>query len=156
MLQAHDFMLLCKDLLVDFKRYNKPYPSSTQIESLMSQERKWVAYKEYLLKQIQVRKKLDKKSFDWLLRQGDSTKLPKKVGFQPDSKIKTGEMHCKPQGRKNMEQFMGEERGRVGRSAAEGEGLEQLDVGGEERRRFKLLGVTPKSVQMLTNKQLEM
>lgn len=24
---ANDFLLICKDLFLDFKRYNKPYPS---------------------------------------------------------------------------------------------------------------------------------
>lgn len=30
-ISAPDFLMLCKDLLFDFKRYNKPYPSSDQI-----------------------------------------------------------------------------------------------------------------------------
>ena len=40
-LPANDFLLLCKDLLGDFKRYNKPYPSAQQIKLMHNQEKKW-------------------------------------------------------------------------------------------------------------------
>lgn len=40
-LPANDFLLLCKDLLSDFRRYNKPYPSESQIKSMHAQEKKW-------------------------------------------------------------------------------------------------------------------
>mmetsp|Transcript_13568 Transcript_13568/g.13310 ORF Transcript_13568/g.13310 Transcript_13568/m.13310 type:complete len:131 (+) Transcript_13568:950-1342(+) len=83
-----DFLLLCKDLLPDFKRYNKPYPSERQIKQLYDQERKWKEYKEYLLKSIMINKKMSKgSSFDYVLRQAD-VHIPKKVNYLPDLKIK--------------------------------------------------------------------
>jgi len=49
---VNDFLMLCKDLLYDFKRYNKPYHSEDMIKALYDQEQKWEAYKEYLVKNI--------------------------------------------------------------------------------------------------------
>jgi len=86
-LPANDFLLLCKDLLSDFKRYNKPYPSEQQIKLMHNQEKKWVSYKQFLVTQIQVNKKLQKQSFDYILRQ-NHIKMPKAVRFIPESKIR--------------------------------------------------------------------
>ena len=83
---ANDFLLLCKDLLHDFKRYNKGYPNAKQIKSMYEQDRKWQDYKTCLLNQIQINKKLSKFSFDYILRQND-IKMPRTVHYTPISKI---------------------------------------------------------------------
>jgi len=55
---APDFLMLCKDLIPDFRRFNKPYPSDEETVELYKQEQKWEKYKNYLLESIMVDKQI--------------------------------------------------------------------------------------------------
>ena len=67
-----------------------------------NQEKKWAQYKDFLIKQIHINKKLGKQSFDYILRQND-IKMPKAVNFIPEDKSKWNKFeHKKRKGKEEL------------------------------------------------------